>query len=109
MEDGRWEFGDGRWECGDGRWEFGNGRSEMADGRCRPRSAAPRSSPEPLLSHAIKFAGLLALAHVVIDIVERHGTVHVFRLRLHACVSMTNHYHLLVEAPDGNVSPAMQR
>ena len=34
--------------------------------------------------------------------------VHRFRLKLHAYVMMSNHYHLLVEAPEANLSLAMQ-
>ena len=34
--------------------------------------------------------------------------VHRFRLKLHAYVMMSNHYHLLVEAPEANLSSAMQ-
>lgn len=31
-----------------------------------------------------------------------------FSLRLHAYVLMSNHYHLLLETPEGNLSRAMQ-
>ena len=31
-----------------------------------------------------------------------------YRVRLHAYVLMTNHYHLLVETPEANVSQAIQ-
>lgn len=31
-----------------------------------------------------------------------------FRLRIHAYVLMPNHYHLLIETPEANLSPAMQ-
>src|SRR5947207_10831450 len=34
--------------------------------------------------------------------------VHTFRLRLHAYVLMENHYHLLLETTEGNLSRAMQ-
>src|SRR6059036_3665425 len=34
--------------------------------------------------------------------------VHTYRLRLHAYVMMENHYHLLVESKEGNLSQAMQ-
>src|SRR2546422_10148465 len=34
--------------------------------------------------------------------------VQIFRLRLHAYVLMDNHFHLLVEALEGNLSVAMQ-
>ena len=34
--------------------------------------------------------------------------VHRFRLRLHSYVMMDNHFHLLVEALEGNLSVAMQ-
>ena len=31
-----------------------------------------------------------------------------FRVRLHAYVLMENHYHLLAQTPEANLSPAMQ-
>ena len=34
--------------------------------------------------------------------------IHLFRLKLHAYVLMSNHYHLLIEAPEANLSTAMQ-
>jgi len=34
--------------------------------------------------------------------------VHRFRLRIHAYVMMSNHYHLLLETPEANLSAAMQ-
>ena len=35
------------------------------------------------------------------------GMVERYRIILHAYVLMDNHYHLLVESPEGNVSRAM--
>src|SRR5689334_19785911 len=34
--------------------------------------------------------------------------VELFRLKLHAYVMMSNHYHLLIETPEANLSPAIQ-
>ena len=36
------------------------------------------------------------------------GWGEIFRMRLHAYVLMPNHYHLLVETPEANLSRAMQ-
>jgi len=40
--------------------------------------------------------------NLVGEMVER------YRVRMHAYVLMTNHYHLLIETPGGNISPAIQ-